>query len=784
METSEKYPSQDSAAKETEQEKRARLLLHHIKTKIIDVNKSVSEKEEQRIKEGYAAKNPREKANKFYLMVMAYMLDRKAEREIKKESRSKDEEFASETIDPYLIGEIKVLASDEDVKKIIPETYGKARVDTKRFQLSEVGNLWREVCKEIDQKEEEYKRLGQKLNLGKVTSEGEKRTSESRMERLAESLTNWRTRKGNLETLQGFSKTVENTDAVANTQYEKLKNYKKELDEGFVWLPSRKEIHKETVESILNHRWPVLIGEAGTGKSDQADAAAIELTGYSPTHVACSSKTSEKDLIKDLALDPETDGSYEVYGPLMSAFTGYEDSRQTEPVFTGRIVRFDEAYRIPHDSSVYSIIKEACQLKNKAGKMFYGKPVLPGSSAILTTNPPGPRYENRYEPDTALRRELAEIHVNYPEMSNKDPELYEFALTALFNKDNHITVAKEELSPAYEKKDVLDNEQITLEDGSIVIARDEMIQDMTDVRHGALWRFCGAVKSLQNSFVYDNAQMERYPDTLLRFKEDADGDVEVTTGDSGLPLTLRTSTVTLGELASWLAGFDKRGRKKDKEWRTDTLTEWLNLKIKAYLKQADKNDKKKVEAIFKHFHFLEDRIPDLSQAKPLTPKEIGYLSPRVPRPVHLKKPGLTEEKIKKGTEAEPSGEVEEYETEQVLLEDGTRILIRKREFSIGKEEVRLNNEFISEDEESFCFAGVVEDEESEHNGKPVGQLVRKGRKKRLYRIFSPDEVGLGIEKKFGNDFEIEVAPREYDSRIEEIENSTEINEIEIDNEDS
>jgi hypothetical protein len=748
MENLESKNKSQEIQQETEQERRARLISRYI-AKIINNNESVSKEEEKEITEYYSTMNPREKANTLYSKVMAYMADKQAEQEMKEEAeKNEEEEFIFEKVDPYLISEIKVLSNDETVTKLLPETYGEARIDTKTFQLSDLGNLWEKTNKEIFEKRKEYKQLEQKIHLNKISGKGKLSSSKSHMARLAENLTSLEERKNNLETLQGFTETSENTDSVAQFQYENLKEYKKQLDEGFVWLPSRKEIHQETISAILNHRWPVLIGEAGSGKSDQADAAAIELTGHPPTNVACSSKTGEKDLIKDLAVDPETGGSYEVYGPLMRALTGYEDSRKSEPKFkTGRIVRFDEAYRIPHDSSGYSIIKEARQLK--PGDLFYGKPVLPGSGAIWTTNPPGPRYPNRYPPDAALRRELAENFVDYPEMSDEKPELYEFALTTLFDENNHIAIAGQELAPKYVKKEISEDQREILENGDIVIAKDEIVENMADAQHGALWRFCGAIKSLQESFVFGNTETEEYPDTVLRFKEDADGNIEVTTDGSGELLTLSTSTVTLGELASWMSGFNERKQKQNKEFRVDTLTEWLNFKINTYIKQTDKADKEKIRAIFKHFYFLEDNIPDISQAKPLTPKEIGYLSPRVPRPVYLKKPQTNKENKEKEI-LEADTEVKEYETKQILLEDGTEILIKESDFNIGDGEnqtlVHIGEKFM-QNNESFIFTGIIKDESNEHDGNPVGQLA-SGEK--LYKIFSSEELDMGIIEEFKN----------------------------------
>ncbi len=689
--------------------------------------------------------SPREKADALYTKVMAYNMDKQANEEMGREAKARDEKFIPESVDPYLISEIKVLFADEAVKRINPETYGEARIDAKNFRLSELGNFWNEVNEEIAIKQEMYKQLERQLHLNEISGKGKISSARSRMAMLAENLDSLEQRKKNLETLQGFPETKENTDTVASFQYKNFIEYKRQLDDGFVWLPSRKQIHRETTSAILNHRWPVLIGEAGSGKSYQANAAAVELTGSLPTEIECESTTGETQLIKDISIDPKSGGSYENYESLMRAYTGYEDSRQKQPaVKTGRIARFDESGRL--GAKAYSIIKKVRQ--KKEGDEFYGHPVLPGASAIWTSNPVGPRYPDRHAPDPAMRRELAEIYVDYPDMTNESPELYEFALTALLDENNSMAAAKEELAPAYEKKEIDEDQREVLEDGSIVVAKDEIIENMADSRHGALWRFSGAIRSLQDSFIYGNMEADRYPDTLLRFKEDADGDIEITTDSSGEPMTLSTSTVTLGELASWMSGFNERKQKQDQEFRVDTLTEWLDFKINTYLKQADKADRKKIEAIFKHFHLLENSVPDLQNTKPLTPKEIGYLSPRVPRPVHLENPSLQGQR-EEDVERDFVKDARRYETRQVLLEDdNTRILIKESEVNLGGEDVHIGDMFIVNGE-SFSFAGIVEDDASEHNGKPIGQLAGG---EELYKVFNPEELDLGVLERFKNIF--------------------------------
>lgn len=743
-----KYKGPESVIKEEREKnelgKRKKSILRYIKERVVGANGGLSEAEEREVEQYYQDMSPLEKANSLYSKLMAYTFDRQAEIPRKQEAEREGKSFEPETADPYLISEIKVLLNDEETKEVFADKYSEARLDAKNFRSSELGNLWGNITQEMSTKEKLYGELERDLHLGKVQGRGKTSSVKSRMALLSESLDSLKKRKTAIERIDGLPKTAENTDVAAILQYKTFVEYKKQLQKGFVWLPSRKSIHQETVSAILNHRWPVLIGEAGSGKSEQADAAALELTGYPPTEVACEVTTAERDLIKDTAI-AETGESYMKYGPLMEAFTGYENEMQKAPTTaSGRIVRFDESGRLGPKG--YSIIKKARQVKS--GDSFYGRPVLPGACAIWTSNPVGPRYPDRHAPDPAMRRELAEIFVPYPEMSAENPELYEFMVTALMDENDHIAATREELSPAYEKKDLPEAERKHLEDGSTIVAKDELISNMADRRHGALWRFAGAIKSLQDSFVYGNGETERYPETILRFKEDADGKIKITTDGSGEPLTLSISTVTLGEVASWMAGFNERMQKQDKKFHTNGLTEWLNFKITTYLKQADKADKKKLEALFRHFGFLESNAPNLGQSRPLSPKEIGYLSPRVPRPVYVEKP----KKAEAEKEEKSARELKGYETTEVLLDSDERVSIRKGEFA-GKTllsdafKVAPGKLFMVQDS-VFSFAGVTED------GKLVASLADE---KELHKIFTENEVEIGILNhdllKLGSDLE-------------------------------
>ncbi len=757
--------------KETEQEKKVRLVLRYIDTKIIGQNESLRE-EEREIENYYERLSPQEKANLLYEKLMAYIADKQAEALRKREAEKNKEDIEPEKADPYLISEIKVLSADPETREVFSERYADARVENKRFRTSEIRGLWKSTDEEIKEKEERYKQIERDLHLKRVQGRGKISSAGSRLERLAENLTVLKRRKEEIETLQGYPKISENTDVAASFQYENLREYREQLDRGFVWLPSRNKIHQSTVSAILNHRWPVLIGEAGTGKSYQANAASLELTGHLPTEIECENSTGEHQLIKDIAIDPETGGSYEEYGPLKKAFTGYENSKQEEPAISvGRMARFDESGRLGLKG--YSIIKKARQ--KKTGDDFYGHPVLPGAGAIWTTNPVGPRYPDRHDVDPAMRREIAKVYVDYPEMSIENPELYEFALTALLDENDHIRAYKEELGPAYRDVEIPEDQREILEDGSIVISKKELIENMSDTSHGALWRFAVAIRKLQDSFIHHNAEEERYPEDLLRFKEDADGDIEITTDGTGRPLTFSSSTVTLGELSSWMQGFNSRKEKLDPEFRVDTLTDWLNFKIKTYLEQSDEDDREKLRALFRHFGFLDRSvIPDLSKSKPLTPKEIGYLSPRIPRPVKVEKP--TEEEPKEPPqETQKRPEIREYEENEIYLESGKRTWAESRKFVIENASYNYNLEsgeteisplevnlgrrirvspqsvfskdengniivsFEPEQGRDLVFAGIIREEGSQYNNMPLGKSEEG-----IYQPLSPEELDKGI----------------------------------------
>ena len=672
----------------------------------------------------YKDLSSKDKAIILYEKLMAYQHDKKNKIE---DNNDEENETLKEAL-KYLATEIKSLISDEDTKEIFLDKFSEAKMDDKEIRLSALAQEWKRTKSEHDEIKSEYIKLARE----KFSSDEMKKSAVSvlntKLKLLSKQLLGLEDKLKSFSSLDFENRVNENTDVIADFQYQQLIEYRHQLEKGFVWLPSRKDIHDKTIASLQNGRWPVLIGEAGTGKSEQADAAAIELTGYKPTHIQCEKNTGFEDLIEDISIDPETKGSYQEYGPMMQAFTGYDDSRQTEPsVKKGRVVRLDESGRL--GAKAYSVIKEARQ--KKAGDDFYGHKFLPGASSIWTTNPPGSRYPDRKQPDPAMRREIAEIIVDYPECTKDNPELYEFLLACLLDDNNYTDVGKEELAPAYIKKELEEDKQIMVSKNSKAVACDELIEDGADAKHGALWRLAGAIKTLQNAFVFGNNDGSiKIPENHLYYKEDDKGDIEIAK-EGGQPMLLSSSTITLGEIKSWMEGYKKRLEKADAKFHTDNLTKWINLKMSIYLEQVDKDDRQKVEAIFKHYHFLDNSQADIKSTTPITPKQIGYLSPRVPRPLHTE---IVAQEIEESVESEESVVAKEYEDYEVLLENGERIKIKKEPVEVGGISLNVGDGLRNKNGEDFNFAGIYNQND---NKLPV---LNFSQEKDLHKISDYEEV--------------------------------------------
>lgn len=675
----------------------------------------------------YLQKVPaRDRAEILYEKLMAYVTDRQAQ----ERGLPPGEQKPAFEPEKDLVTEIKVLLEDQNTKQVFADTYATARVDALSYRTSDIRKRWEEVNDELEDAEGNFNKVERKLFLKESISRSDESTAKSTASRLANRILGLKDQKENIRSLNlpTVEAVPENADAAAMFQYETFKKYQGQLKEsGFIWLPSRLQLHRRIIGALQNGRWPVLVGEAGTGKSELADAAALELTGEAPLEIECEATTNVKQLIGDIAIDASGQ-SYMQYGPLMQAYTGFDSSLQKSPsVKHGRIARFDESGRL--GTKAYAVIKKARQ--ESAGGMLYGKPVLPGAAAIWTTNPVGPRYPDRHDVDPAMQREIADIHVDYPEQTPQQPELFEAMVTGLLDENGHISVAESELAPSYVKKVLADDRKRELPDGRIVVGHDELNQDPTAEDHGTLWRLANAIKAVQDAFNYgNNPNGTPHPDGALRMK--AVGD-DIVVGSEGEPLTLSTSTITIGEALSWMSGFRNRLQKQDKSFQVESFSDWIQVKLNTYINHVKQADRDKVYAIFDHFHLLEGAV-GRPRSGPITPKRIGYLSPRVPRPLYVEKPVVAE--IEKPTEHTPENPAALYETIEVMLDTGERILIRKGD---GTFKTPISDEYDVKAGKPFRigtddvhFVGSIQ-----AGNKPVGSFIAEPD---LHKVFKPEDL--------------------------------------------
>ncbi|MBI3632543.1 MAG: AAA family ATPase [Candidatus Vogelbacteria bacterium] len=563
----------------------------------------------------YATLSAREKAETLYDFLLTLKLTGKKDAE--------DEEAQQ-----ILKSQIKALVEDKEAYALFRKSFTDARLESADLRKSDLYVESKNLEGEIGDLNGKYKQLERKLFTEKIKGAASRKLAKEELADLAIELVEKRLKREALIRLENIDHTKENTDLAANQNYETLARYYEEAKDGFAWMPSRLEIDKAIKAALANGRFPLLVGEPGTGKSEQANAAARELTGELCVKLACTDSTGEHDLLFDTKILPGG-GTFLEYGAAPKAFTGYESSEDTEPQYDhGRVLRLDEFLKINFNKS-FGHLKEIGQ--KKPGDEMNEKikhPVLPGSTIIATTNPAGTRHELKRMPP-ALEREFAEIEVPYLPMSHRDPELYDFMTFSLMNDKKYIPIAKSELAPAYVRKEVTGQKT---SDGREIAAIEEIVPETNNMAHGALYRLAFAVKTIQDCYVADNPDKRKnYEATLPRY--DA---TNKKIGVNGEPLTLKSSTLTPKEIAAWMKGYHKRFELPNKEMHTKTLSEWLRYKAGLFINQSPEDDRPKVEAIFRHFGILDPK-PLLPNEEPMTRLDIGYLSPRVPRPVGLKK---------------------------------------------------------------------------------------------------------------------------------------------------
>lgn len=394
----------------------------------------------------------------------------------------------------------------------------------------------------------------------------------------------------------------------ARVQYEKLLRYRDESkNDGFVWTESRKQILHEVVETLATGKVPVIVGESGTGKSTFANHAAQKLTGYETISIPCTPEMSPAPLFSGTR-EFRDDQSYQKYGSVVQAFTGYENSLQEEPTYkAGRFARFEE-YNFS-GKKIYSSLKYL--FEKKPGDTLEGQKILEGSGLIFTSNPSGPRYIGREEPDLALKRHLTEINVDYI----PQPELYDFMVACLMDENGMIKPSLEEISPAYS---VFEFER----DG---VRYQTTRKSYVESDHGYLYRMSKAFRLIQDA--YNQYNSDTFIEGNLRVTQEYNPvkiKLQITPKDSdGEPLKIVKEVLTPKDIKNILEAHQE-----------GSFTEVMILELKKYLNERVKrdDDRQVIEAIFNYYGLLENN-QTYNTKTTCTPEDIGFLSPSVQKPI-------------------------------------------------------------------------------------------------------------------------------------------------------
>jgi len=422
----------------------------------------------------------------------------------------------------------------------------------------------------------------------------------------------------------------ENPELAAFVQYERITEYHRQFEKtgGFIWTPSREKLFEEILDHLVlsgKNRPLLLVGDTGTGKTSLARAAVERLTGRPAFEVGEEAKTDIRPLLGSVWM--EEGRVFINYGPLGQALTGKKTSLDKESD-GGGIFYMDEMNGYPPDA-LRSLIKQVSGrapgeeitfaawrgIREKIAEKF----ALIGS-ANLPDEERG-RHLDRPALPVEIIRELTTLQVDYHDRL----EIYEMALGALMDRNRRIRLKEGELEANWQTEVNPNTKEKT------------MVLNSDPKSGGTLWRFSGLVSEIQKSSKGEDNIL-----TPTKSKREAS--------------FLESAVLDPGVILAWLREYRisklRRGVEL-KRFLQDKLKGWINKKTHP---QEDRSLLKEFCSAFD----LPVEGPDAAKSdikgrKIWSEKEIGFLSPRVPRPKEVAgqpKPTLEFTFLEDGTQIE------------------------------------------------------------------------------------------------------------------------------------
>jgi hypothetical protein len=492
--------------------------------------------------------------------------------------------------------------------------------------------------------------------------------------------------------------TRENTDRAALAKHDDLREYAGDFQtKKFIWSPSRLRILDKVTKHLANMVPTMLVGEAGSGKTQLARTAVRLLQGEYPRYVAGAPYSPAKaELAGVQEIDPQK-GTKWTFGELVAAATGFQGSEEMTAFLNqfaagikqagakaleavGSIILIDEA-NLFDPGAFESYIKSIVGLR--PGESFR-MGALPGVALriaekgfgiLLAINQADARYSNRNEFPPSLARLFRNgwTTVDYPEMEigevkddrqENQCELFDMLVAALMTRDGRLLVAPPQLAAAYKKIDV--DQAAGTHTTVIDMARANFV-DYTEEEtgrggakrkvskepsHGALFRFA----------------------LLVRATNDLFSERKITLPGEENPLSeqdkLTYTVLDLGVVMTWM---NELGNKAGVDLNHEL---WQRLKhFSTTIPKTASEDLRVFRKLCAAHGFdlslaPERRIKPYSQV--LTAKEMGYLSPEVPRPI-----------LKKGEELGPQNKAFFDEQGNQHLIDINSLTVEAAEFSEG-----------------------------------------------------------------------------------------------------